>query len=238
MTNNTYTTTTFTLSPKTAAQLIHETIGHYAEGDFILACAHQSLFLQLPRFSNKLTIVDYAHTAFNKPCPIPIIIDDEGTPARDVRIIKKGRRSSIMTNIETAELLSAPLTGNARAASHNDEPMVRMRNTALQPWYDNPADILASIKDGCYLVDCGNAYGDVNGDFCCEVKEAYRIINGKIGEQIRECMVWSTTVDFLQSISMVGNDFEWFVDECTKWQTIQVAQGAPTIKAVLSIGVI
>jgi len=224
------------LSPKVTAILIHETIGHLAEADFVLACAHQSPLLTLPPLSPKLTVVDYAHTAFGKPCPIPIYTDDEGTIAIDVCILKEGKRNACMTNRYTASALSLPLTGNARAATCNDNPMVRMRNTALLPWKDDPAKIISSIQKGFFLADSGNIYGDINGDFCCEVKEGYRIKNGHICERIPECMVWGNAADFLKSISMVGNDFTWYLDECTKWDKIQVAQGAPTIKAYLEIG--
>ena len=225
------------LSPKTAAMLIHETIGHIAEADFALSCAHQSPYLCLPPLSKKITIVDYAHIAFGKPCPLPIYADDEGTTAEDVCIIKEGRRASYMTNLYTAEKMALPLTGNARAASDNDAPMVRMRNTALLPWHDNPLEILSSIQDGYYLTEVGNCYGDVNGDFCCEIKKGFRIRSGELCESIKDHMIWGTTADFLQSISMVGNDFAWSEDECNKWQTIKVAQGAPTIKASFNIGV-
>lgn len=225
------------LTPKLAAQLIHETIGHPAEADFILACRNQSPFFIRTPLSNKITIIDYAHTALGKPCPLPIHKDDEGTPAKDVCIIRQGRRASAMTNLHTATALNLPKTGNARAATPEDEPMVRMRNTALLPGPDNPLEILSSIQDGYYLTEPGNCYGDVNGDFACEIKKAFRIRNGQICETISDYIIWGRAIDFLQSISMVGNDFEWFVDECTKWQTIKVAQGAPTIKASFNIGV-
>jgi len=228
---------TCALSPKVSGALIHETIGHMSEGDFVMACGSQSPYLHLPPLSKKVTVVDFAFSAFGKPCPLPIHVDHEGTAAKDVYIIHEGKRDSCMTNLHTAAALGLPATGNARAASPGDTPMVRMRNTALLPNHDNPADILSSIKDGFYLEESGNCYGDVNGDFCCEIKLGYRIKNGKKCESIKNYMIWGRAADFLQSISMVGSDFEWHLDECTKWQAIQVAQGAPTIKASFNIGV-
>jgi len=224
------------LSPNTAAALTHEAIGHISEADFILACSSLSPFKHLPLSSYKITITDYAHTAFGKPCPIPIHTDDEGITAIDVCIINQGLPGFCMTNLHTAQALSVTPTGNARAASPGGEAMVRMRNTALHPWHDKPADIIASIEDGYYLDECGNCYGDINGDFCCEIKSGYIIKNGKLCQPIRNRMIWGHVADFLKSITMVGNDFKWFTDTCTKWDTIQVGQGAPTIKACLEIG--
>jgi len=173
----------------------------------------------------------YAHTAFGQPCPVPMHFDDEATAAVDVCIINKGQRANSMTNLYTAEALSLPLTGNARCATPEDEPMVRMRNTALLPWHDNPADIIASIDNGYYLTQAGTCYGDINGDFGCEIKSGYVIRGGKLCEPIKNCMLGGKAAEFMQSISMVGNDFQWFADDCTKWQVIKVGQGAPTIKA-------
>ena len=226
---------TYAISPKITASLIHEALGHLAEADSALACAHQSPFLRLPPLSNKITVVDYAHTAFGKPCPLPIYIDDEGTTAKDVCIIKDGQRANYMTNLYTAATLSIPPTGNARSASPNSEIMIRMRNTALLPGPDTPAEIISSIQNGYYLVEPGNCYGDINGDFCCELKEGYRIINGQIRERVLNHMLFGQVASFLKSITMVANDFQWHVDECTKWDTIKVGQGAPTIKACLKI---
>jgi len=226
---------TCVLSSKVSAIITHEAIGHMAEADFVLACAEQSLFRTLSQISEKITVIDYAHTAFSEACPVPIHVDDEGTTAQDVCLIKEGQCDSLMTNIYTAKALSLPLTGNARIASDGEQPQVRMRNTAMLPGDDDPADIIASVKDGYYLVDGTDAYGDINGDFFYKVTEGYRIRNGQIYEPICECVLCGQTTNFLQSISMVGNDFKWYVDECYKWDTVQVGQGAPTIKACLEI---
>ena len=231
------------LSPKMAAKLIHEALGHLAEADHILAKAPQAPFLCIPRISDKITVVDYAHTAFGKTVPIPIYIDDEGITAQDVTIISKGQIGACMTNLETSALLDKPLTGNARAATYKNEPLVRMRNTALHPWHDDPTQMIASIEDGYYLVDSSEDGSDPNGEFASKISVGYRIRNGQICESIKDCVIWGDSADFLNSISMVGNDFEWQVDDCTKLsgskaQKIKIASGAPTIKANLNIGVL
>jgi len=225
------------LSPQVTSQLIHEAVGHMAEADFRLACGFQSPFLRLPSMSNKITIMDYAHTAFGEACPIPMYFDDEGTPAVDVCIIKKGKMGSCMTNKYTADALSIPLTGNARASQVYNEPIVRMRNTALLPHNDDLAGMIASTNDGYFLEESDDAFGDVNGDFACKIKSGYVIKNGELCKPIEKYIVIGKSAEFLASISMVGNDFKWYLDECSKWQTIKVGQGAPSIKAVLKIGV-
>jgi len=231
------------LSPKMAAKLIHEAFGHLAEADYVLAKAPLAPLYCIPPLSNKITIVDYAHTAFGKTVPMPMYIDDEGVTAQDVTLIKDGQVNACMTSLETSALLGTPLTGNARAATYQNEPLVRMRNTALHPWHDDPAQILASIENGYYLVDSSEDGGDPSGEFASKVSIAYKVKNGQICESIKDCVIWGNAVEFLRSITMVGNDFEWQIDDCTKLsgemtQKVRTTSGAPTIKANLDIGVL
>ncbi len=39
--------------------------------------------------SEKVSITDFAHTAFNESAGLPLFVDDEGTICRDVSIIEK-----------------------------------------------------------------------------------------------------------------------------------------------------
>ena len=217
------------LSPTLTAKLTHETISHIAEADWITASDTSAPFLQLPLLSSKITVVDYAHTAFGKPVPLPVFTDDEGTPAVDVTLINKGLTTGILTNKKTAAALGLGLTGNANGG------MVRARNTALLPGSDTPEAIIASIQDGYYLVDSILDIGDAFvGDFASQICEGYRIRNGVICEPLPPCVIYGTASEFWQSVSMVGNDFAWITDDCTKnGKKIMVAAGAPTIKCNL-----
>ena|GEM_PF-3478852 len=228
------------LSPRMAAKLIHETLGHQAESDFILENFPYSTFVRLPSLLSSLNVIDYAHQAFGKPCPCPMHIDDEGTTARDVQIIKNGQVCESMTNRETAASLKAPLTGNAQAIDYKHEPVIRMRNTAILPDKNTADDIIASIDNGYYLVDGSEGGSEPNGDFAYRISIGYRIKNGEICESLNDnAIVWGSTADFLKSISMIGNDFEWCVDDCTKAeQKMYLASGAPTIKAKMNIGIL
>ena len=66
-------------------------------------------------------------------CPIPIYIDDEGIEAKDSVIIKDGILKGYMHNRSSAAYFNAEPMGNARAFAYYDEPLIRMRNTAILP---------------------------------------------------------------------------------------------------------
>jgi TldD protein len=140
-----------------------------------------------------------------------------------------------MTNREYAAKLQLPLTGNARIPRHGEPPQIYMRNTAFLPGNDTLADMIASVDDGYYLVDGKDPAGDPSGDFACRITEGYRIRNGVLCEPIHDYVVWGCGVDFLTSISMVGDDFEWFTDTFPDRPLAPQAFGAPSIKARLNI---
>ena len=56
-------------------------------------------------------------------------------------------------------------TGNARAYTFSDEPLVRMRNTAIRPGTDKLEDMIGSIDHGYYLKLSTNGQADSTSEF-------------------------------------------------------------------------
>ena len=220
------------LSPTLAAKITHETLGHLAEADGVIAAGVAAPILHLPKLPATITVVDYAHTAFGKPVPMPVYTDEEGTTARDVTIINQGNFSGLVSNRKTAIRLGTPLTGNARGG------MVRTRNLALLPGETTQEAILATITEGYYLVDSSLDSSDpLMGDFASIISEGYRIQNGVICEPLPECTIYCDMAEFWQSVTHVGNDFAWITDDCTKFdKKAIIATGAPSIAATVWIG--
>jgi len=193
------------LGPQLAAKLTHKAIGHHGEADILLGCFPHAIFTKVPSLNPNLNIVDFAHTAFGQPCPIPIQIDDEGVKAQDVYLIKNGQVHEAMTNKKTAAELESPLTGNARAASILHKPLIRMRNIALLPSgnYRNTLEaMLSSLDNGYYLVDGGHGEWEPNGEFVYEISEGYRIKNGEICDKLPDnIVIFGSCVRYLRSIS-------------------------------------
>jgi len=223
------------LSPKMAKFLTRVTVGFHAEADFMNRCFPHSMLLRLPSISPKITVIDFAAQAFGKPCPFPLFVDDENVVAEDVCIIKNGRVKGYMTNRELAAKMQMPLTGNARIPSPGAEPEIYMRNTALLPWKDSFPSMLESVGNGFYLVDGYGAEGDEDGFYACHITEGYHIRNGIICEPIHNYVVWGDGIDFLTSISMVGDDFTWYKETFEDRPLAPQAFGAPTITARVSI---
>ncbi len=217
--------------------LAHEAIGHTTEGDLVLggSVAGENRGRQVA--SELVSLVDFAHTALGETCPVPVWVDDEGTAAEDALIIDKGVLRSFMHSKETALKLDAAPTGNARAFAFFDEPLVRMRNTAILPGASRLEDVIASVDKGYYLMEPGGGQADSTSEFMFGVVQGYEINKGKLGRALRDTSVSGIAFDMLRSVSMVSNDMEWHCSGfCGKKQLIPVGIGGPAIRCRITIG--
>jgi TldD protein len=220
-----------------AGILAHEAIGHTTEADFVLGGSIAANFMDKHVASPLITLMDFANNAFGKTCPVPVYIDDEGTKAEDVIIIENGILKSYMHNKQTSVMFDTKPTGNARASGFYDEPLIRMRNTAIIPGKARLNDMIASIDDGYYLMRHSNGLADSTSEFTFGVTLGYKIKNGKISSAIKDTTISGIAFDVLRSVSMVSDDMAWTNGGmCGKIQLIPVGMGGPAIKCKVNMG--
>jgi TldD protein len=225
------------LDSNLAGILAHEALGHTTEADLVLGGSVAPDYLDKEAASSLITLVDFAHTALGSTCPVPVYVDDEGTPAQDAVIIKEGILKGYLHNKETALHFHAQLTGNARAYSFSDEPIIRMRNTAILPGKDKREDMIESIDDGYYLFNHSNGQADSTGEFTFGVPLGYEIKKGKLGKAILDTTISGIAFDVLKTVSMVSDEMTWVNSGmCGKKQSIPVGMGGPAIKCKVTIG--
>lgn len=225
------------LDPDVAGILAHEAIGHTCEADLVLAGSVAADNVGQQVAADKFTLVDYAERGFDGKGSIAIHVDDEGTPCRDVTIIEDGVLRNFLHNKETARIMGEEPTGNGRAYQFSDEPLVRMRNTAIVPGTDKLEEMIAAVDDGYYLARPTNGQADSTSEFMFGVGFGYEIKNGKLGRAIRDTTIAGVAFDMLQTITHVSDDMEWSVGGmCGKKQLIPVGMGGPAIKCKITIG--
>ncbi|HQO09169.1 MAG TPA: TldD/PmbA family protein [Clostridiales bacterium] len=225
------------LDAKLAGILAHEAIGHTTEADFVLSGSVAADYLDQQVASPLISLVDFANTYNGETCPVPVYVDDEGTKAEDQVIIDKGVLKGYMHNKESALQLGQNITGNARAYSFADEPIIRMRNTVILPGKSKLADMIASIEDGYYLVQSSNGQADSTSEFMFGITLGYEIRNGKIGKAIKDTTISGIAFDVLKSVTMVSDDMVWDCSGmCGKKQSIPVGMGGPAVKCKVNIG--
>ena len=225
------------LDSRLAGILAHEAIGHTCEADIVLAGSVAGEHVGDMVASEKVTLVDYAERGPDGNGSIAIHVDDEGTPCRDVTIIEDGVLKTFLHNKETARDMGAEPTGNARAYEYSDEPLVRMRNTAIAPGDDTLKEMIASVDHGYYLVRPTNGQADSTSEFMFGVGLGYEIRDGEITGAVRDTTIAGVAFDMLKTITHVSDDMTWSKGGmCGKKQLIPVGMGGPAIKCRINVG--
>lgn len=220
-----------------SGMLAHEAVGHTVEADLVLGGSVAGPNLGKPVASELVSLVDYAHTAFGEAAPLPVYLDDEGTPAEDAVLIQNGILKGYMNSRETAEQFGVKPQGNARAWGFSDEPLIRMRNTAVLPGKDKLEDIIASVDDGYYLLDTNNGQADLTGEFMFGVCMGYEIKNGKLARPILDTTISGVAFDMLKTVDMVSDEMTWSSSGyCGKKQPMPVGMGGPALRCKVMIG--
>ena len=228
---------TVVLGGMMTGMLSHEAVGHTVEADLVLGGSVAGHMLGKRVGSDLVTLTDFAHTAFGERCPLPVYVDDEGTPATDVPLIENGILTGYMNNRETAERFHMKPGGNARAWLFSDEPLIRMRNTAVHPGKDKLEDMIASVDDGYYLIDSGNGQADTTGEFMFGVTMGYEIKHGKLGKALLDTTISGVAFEMLKTVDMVSDTVVWASSGfCGKKQPMPVGMGGPALRCQVMIG--
>lgn len=225
------------MSPEMAGILAHEAMGHPCEADSVLGGAVTADLVGKPVASELVSMADLAHHFEGRELMVPVYADDEGTPARDVTMIERGVLREFMHSRETAARLGLAATGNARAYAPDDEPLVRMRNTAILPGTSTLAQMIEGVDDGYLLLKTGNGQADATTEFMFGVNLAYEIRGGKLGRAVRDTTVSGSALKVLQSVDAVGREMEWSCNGyCGKKQPMVVSVGGPALRALAQLG--
>jgi TldD protein len=223
---------TVILAPDVVGLLVHEAIGHTVEADFVLAGSAAAGKLGQQVASELVTLCDSGESEYAPGAGGVVLVDDEGVLARKVQIIEAGILKSYLHNRETAAHFGVEPTGNARAFEFDNEPLVRMRNTYIEPGSTELAQMIEETDDGWLLMGAKNGQADANAEFMFVVGEAYPIKRGKLKGLHRGTTITGNAFDVLRSVDRVGSHFAWDLGSgyCGKGQPAKVDAGGPHIR--------
>jgi TldD protein len=212
--------------------MLHEAVGHGLEGDFNRKKTSAFAGLMGRQVAAKgVTVVDDGTIASRRGS---LSIDDEGTPTSRTVLIEDGVLVGYMQDRQNARLMNMRPTGNGRRESYGHVPMPRMTNTYMLAGGRDPAEIIASVKNGIYAVSFGGGQVDItSGKYVFQCTEAYRIENGKVGAPVKGAMLIGNGPTDLNRITMVGNDLalDHGIGTCGKnGQGVPVGVGQPTLR--------
>jgi TldD protein len=124
-------------------------------------------------------------------------------------------------------------TGNGRRESFAHLPLPRMTNTIMLAGQHEPAEIIASVKNGLYAVNFGGGQDITSGKFVFSTSECYLIEDGKVTRPVKGATLIGNGPDCLTRVSMIGNDLalDPGVGTCGKdGQSVPVGVGQPTLR--------
>jgi TldD protein len=229
---------TVILDPAMVGLLSHEAIGHTVEADFVLSGSVVKDKIGERVASDLVTLVDSGRSEIAGNAGGTIIVDDEGVTAGRTAIIEKGILKSFLHNRESAMTFGTESTGNARAFQYSDEPLIRMRNTFIEPGNDKLADMIKETKHGYVVKGARNGQADANGEFMFGAEEVYLIEKGEVRELMKGASISGNAFDVLKSVDMVGDEFLYDIGTgyCGKYQPAKVDGGGPYIRCTAVIG--
>ena len=220
------------LGPGWPGVLLHEAVGHGLEGDFNRKGSSAFAGRVGQQVASKhCTIVDDG-TLFGRRGSVSL--DHERTAGQYNVLIEKGLLMGSPTDTINARLMGVAPTGNGRRESYAHLPMPRMTNTYMLAGEHDPAEIIASVKQGIYAPNFGGGQVDItSGKFVFSASEAYLIEDGRITAPIKGATLIGNGPEAMQQVSMVGNDLalDAGVGVCGKdGQSCPVGVGQPTLK--------
>ena len=162
--------------------LIHESIGHGLEADFIIR--KSSVYTDKVGekiCSDIVSVVDDGTIANRRGS---LNFDDEGNETKRTTLIENGVLKNYMHSKQTAHIMGVEPTGNGRRESYAYMPMPRMTNTIMLPGTSSESDIISTTDEGIYAVNFSGGQVDISsGKFVFVMDEAYKIKNGKLVKQ-------------------------------------------------------
>jgi TldD protein len=222
---------TVVLGPGWPGVLLHEAVGHGLEGDFNRKKTSAFAGLMGQRVASPgVTVVDDGTIMDRRGS---LTVDDEGTPSQRTVLIEDGILTGYLQDRLNGRLMGMAPTGNGRRQDFAHKPIPRMTNTFMLAGEQDPAEILASVKNGLYAVNFGGGQVDItSGKFVFTCTEAYKVENGVVGAPVKGATLIGNGPDVLTRVTAIGNDLELDhgVGTCGKdGQGVPVGVGQPTM---------
>jgi TldD protein len=221
------------LENKIVGLLAHEAVGHCSEADLVHSGSFLADKIGKKVASDLVTLVDDGRF----PGGLGTMkYDDEGVSTEKTVIIDKGVCRSFLYSRETAFDFGVKPTGNARAWDFEFDPIIRMRNTYIEPGDYSLEELVEDIKEGYFLKGGLGGQADFTGEFMFGTQEAVKIRNGRLGKSFRGVTICGNAFEVLKKVDAIGKDFTMRAGRCGKEQINYVGMGGASLRTELLLG--
>lgn len=138
-------------------------------------------------------------------------VDGEGLATRPVELIRSGVANAWLHDSRTARQMSSVSTGSAVRGGFRSTPSPGVQAVRLTGGSGTAADVLAQVGNGIVVSDVQGLHSGVNpvsGDFSTGI-EGVRLVNGELGEPVREVTMASTLQRMLADVVAIADDTDW-----------------------------
>lgn len=213
--------------------LAHESFGHLTEYDLVASGWSVLNGRKNERLAREMVTIRDAPVVEGKR-GVAVPYDDEGTPGRDLKLLDKGVLASWMHTRDSAASEDGAPTGNGRALDSRFPPIVRMRNTFVEPGEGTVEEALELLGDGVYLIGGRGGAPRSDGSFMFTAKRGYTVKAGKVDKPVRSVSIHGNVLDFLDGVEFLTRDFEVhtnYFGGCGKWDQsfLHVGTGGPHV---------
>jgi len=217
------------MDPFLTGTFIHEAFGHACEADAILA--NESI---LKGMIGKKLGPDFINVVNDSRLENKFgtyFYDSEGVESKKQYLIKNGILNSFLHSRETSSKMNVEPTGNARAASYSDLPIVRMSNTYIEKGDWSLEELIGEMKNGLLCENWNYGYTQPNiGNFMFKMERAWKIENGEKKELLRDAAISGLVLDVLNNIRAISKDLKLDPGICGKQgQYVPVSAGGPCV---------
>ncbi len=137
--------------------------------------------------------------------------DDEGVATFKKEIVSKGKLTTLLHNLKTANKANTKSTGNGFKGSYATTVSVSPSNFYIEKGDASFDDILKTIGDGLLITDFAGLHSGANaitGDFSLAAKGFY-IKDGKKDYPVDQITVAGNFFNLLKQIDVVGDDLKF-----------------------------
>ncbi len=135
------------------------------------------------------------------------LVDDEGSPMQRTELVKDGKLTGLIYNIESARRANTSSTGNGLRLEFQTMPDVRPTNFWLLPGTQEVKALKNQAEGGLYLAEVMglHTFDAVTGEFSLGAS-GWVIEDGTLGRPVRGVTIAGRMEELLRQIDGLGND--------------------------------
>lgn len=137
--------------------------------------------------------------------------DDEGVPAKDTLVVKRGVLETLLYNRKTAKKAGRETTGNGGKSGLSGEVGVLPTNFYLAPGSATEEELCEQMGNGVLITSVSGLHAgcnSVSGDYSAQAR-GFAIENGRRGRPVDQIVVSGNFLTLLKDIQAVGNDLRF-----------------------------